>query len=112
MKDSSGNEASHGTDSTCTAALMVTGLHHIAVVIDNGPFLMYFIVDGLVCDGGRDAAVGFKWITNSVKENYVKVEFFNFCFRSFLTSTVLPNCLLHQTTLVSFVLATYTTLLF
>ncbi|XP_065833613.1 uncharacterized protein [Oscarella lobularis] len=68
MKDSSGNEASHGTDSTCTAALMVTGLHHIAVVIDNGPFLMYFIVDGLVCDGGRDAAVGFKWITNSLSD--------------------------------------------
>lgn len=66
IRDEKGNYALHGTDPVCTRRLLSSGLHHMAVVVDNGPFLIYFMVDGLVCDGGPTMQTGFTWITNDV----------------------------------------------
>eukprot|EP00041_Stephanoeca_diplocostata_P023605 m.582544 g.582544 ORF g.582544 m.582544 type:complete len:792 (-) comp22337_c1_seq16:1784-4159(-) len=44
------------TDPTCAAALRHPGVHHVGVVVDAGPMIASFVVDGLVCDGGHNGA--------------------------------------------------------
>jgi hypothetical protein len=50
------------TDTTCGRALVASGSHHIAVVLDAGPLIALFVVDGVLCDGGADAWRGWAWL--------------------------------------------------
>lgn len=34
------------------------GLHHVAVIVDGGPKIIVFVVDGVLCDGGSERAFG------------------------------------------------------
>ena len=69
IQDDQKHYALRATDPVCTRKLLLPGLHHMAVVVDNGPFLIYFVVDGLVCDGGPTLEAGFKWISNDVRNS-------------------------------------------
>ena len=40
------------TDPMCSAVLASPGKHHVGIVLDAGPMVVTFVVDGLVCDGG------------------------------------------------------------
>lgn len=42
----------------CDPVFSVKGLHHIGIVIDNGPKIVSFIVDGKFCDGGTQRQFG------------------------------------------------------
>ena len=48
----SGQTASWMTDPTCSAQLGSAGQHYFAMVIDVGPGMVLFFVDGKLCDGG------------------------------------------------------------
>ncbi|XP_062503358.1 uncharacterized protein LOC134180262 isoform X2 [Corticium candelabrum] len=65
-QDNKGYTAVHSTDPSCTKRLLTPGLHQLATVVDNGPFVIYFMVDGLVCDGGPTLKSGLQWITNDL----------------------------------------------
>ena len=49
------------TDTTNVGTASASTLHMVAVVVDAGPQLVTFFVDGIVCDGGGIAAAGFQW---------------------------------------------------
>lgn len=49
---SSGQAVSWTTDPTCSAQLGTPGEHYFAMVIDVGPGMVLFFVDGKLCDGG------------------------------------------------------------
>jgi hypothetical protein len=68
IKDDQNHAAMHATDPVCTKKLLLPGFHHVAVIVDNGPFLIYFLVDGLVCDGGPTLQAGYKWISNDLSD--------------------------------------------
>ena len=43
----------------CDAGLLTANkTHHIGIVVDSGPRIITFVVDGQVCDGGRDRQFG------------------------------------------------------
>ena len=51
------------TDKTCARALAdASAAHHVALVIDAGPLIVLFIVDGILCDGGSDEWRGWHWL--------------------------------------------------
>ena len=56
MQDDSMNVIQFGTDPICSKYLLDTMhlSHHIGVVVDGGPKMISFIVDGKLCDGGSD----------------------------------------------------------
>eukprot|EP01052_Picozoa_sp_SAG31_P019126 SAG31_NODE_1383_length_8578_cov_3.660573_11_plen_566_part_00 len=70
LTDSSLNTASasaktFGTDPLCSAELAKPGPHYVGVVVDSGPMIVTFMVDGLVCDGGHAGsqwASGWAWL--------------------------------------------------
>lgn len=52
MTDASGVTASAWSDFVCSARLRAPGQHHVAVVVDAGPRMVTWVVDGHLCDGG------------------------------------------------------------
>ena len=40
-------------------AFLTTGLHHIGIVVDGGPRIISFVIDGHFCDGGEKRVFGF-----------------------------------------------------
>lgn len=69
LTDTNGNTASQPscpiqTDPLCSAVLRSPGEHSVAVVVDAGPMIATWIVDGLLCDGGHyhDFAAGWSWL--------------------------------------------------
>ncbi|MBT4611821.1 MAG: hypothetical protein HOC05_17395, partial [Gemmatimonadetes bacterium] len=43
----------------CDAGLLVSGKrHHVGIVVDGGPRVISFVVDGALCDGGTDRQFG------------------------------------------------------
>ena len=59
MRDARGLNASWRTDPICSARLASAGTHHVGVVVDGGPKMILWVVDGKLCDGGPwGAAVG------------------------------------------------------
>ena len=51
------------TDPLCTAALAAPGDHFVGLVVDAGPMIVSFVVDGLLCDGGHSPkAAGWSWL--------------------------------------------------
>ena len=53
------------TDPLCSAVLAKAGKHHVGIVVDAGPMVATFIVDGLVCDGGHAGSswgAGWFWL--------------------------------------------------
>ena len=38
------------------------GPHHLAIVLDAGPRLVMFLVDGVLCDGGVAQTRGWAWV--------------------------------------------------
>ena len=55
-------------DATCAAQLADTAIfeHQLVVTVDNGPFLISFMVDGILCDGGTESVRGTCWMNNEV----------------------------------------------
>ena len=43
------------TDNVCSAALSAPGPHHVVAIVDAGPGVLSFVVDGMLCDGGTDS---------------------------------------------------------
>jgi len=44
---------------TCDRDLMTAhAWHHVAVIVDGGPKVISFVVDGILCDGGKDSIYG------------------------------------------------------
>ena len=52
MSDTNGNTATFWSDFVCSARLAASGRHHVAVVVDGGPRMVSWLVDGHLCDGG------------------------------------------------------------
>jgi hypothetical protein len=53
------------TDPLCSAELAKPGPHYVGIVVDAGPMIVTFVVDGLVCDGGHAGArwaAGWSWL--------------------------------------------------
>lgn len=53
------------TDPLCTAVLRTPAAHSIGVVVDAGPMIATFVVDGLLCDGGHASSewsAGWFWL--------------------------------------------------
>jgi hypothetical protein len=43
----------------CDAGVLRPGrLHHVAIIVDDGPRIITFVVDGVLCDGGDDREYG------------------------------------------------------
>lgn len=50
-----------GTDPTCSAQLAAAGPHYLGMVLDVGPGMVMFFVDGKLCDGGIDQKTNKEW---------------------------------------------------
>ena len=63
-------------DATCAARLanMSINEHQLVVTVDNGPFLISFMVDGILCDGGTESVRGTCWINNEVRDFKMRIE--------------------------------------
>jgi hypothetical protein len=58
---SSGQATSWMTDPTCSAQLGAAGQHYFGMVIDVGPGMVLFFVDGKLCDGGVAQRTANEW---------------------------------------------------
>ena len=65
-------------DMTCATQLANTSVseHQLVVTVDNGPFLISFMVDGILCDGGTESMRGTCWMTNDVSQEDVLMMIF------------------------------------
>lgn len=62
LADGRGATANVTLDDTCALMLSLPGAHHFAVVLDGGPLVVMFLVDGQLCDGGVSATRGWHWL--------------------------------------------------
>ena len=51
---------------TCAARLSSAGEHFIGVTADAGPLIVFFFVDGVLCDGGGVQRAGWAWIPRAL----------------------------------------------
>ncbi len=56
MQDNSERQATWMTDPICSHRIAQEGKHHVAVVVDGGPKMIIWVVDGHLCDGGPTGA--------------------------------------------------------
>ena len=56
MIDQTNNRVEFSTDPICSQRLMdvATEPHHLGIIVDGGPKMIQFVVDGKLCDGGPD----------------------------------------------------------
>ena len=59
MIDRSGARVRFGTGPVCSQWLKdgQQSMHHVGILVDGGPKLIAFVVDGKLCDGGPDLKV-------------------------------------------------------
>lgn len=65
MRVSDGKQAAVAltTDAACARALTATrDDHHVVLVLDAGPLIALFVVDGVLCDGGTTRWRGWEWL--------------------------------------------------
>ena len=55
-------------DPTCALTLALPGKHHVAAIIDAGPQIVLWLVDGFLCDGGVSQTRGWAWITAPLRD--------------------------------------------
>jgi len=58
--DQKGHHFSQSIDSVCAAVLSTNRVHHLTVVADSGPGILFFVVDGTLCD------MSWSWIVNGM----------------------------------------------
>ena len=56
MRDADGRTVRFGTGPVCSGRLLEkgSGPHHVGLLVDGGPKMVSFVVDGKLCDGGPD----------------------------------------------------------
>jgi hypothetical protein len=59
-------DAAVALDPTCALALAEEGKHQLAVVVDAGPQLVMWLVDGTLCDGGISQTRGWTWLPSGL----------------------------------------------
>ncbi|MBN1853210.1 MAG: hypothetical protein JW829_10820, partial [Pirellulales bacterium] len=43
----------------CDKDILKPGIrHHVAIIVDGGPKVITFVIDGILCDGGQDSPYG------------------------------------------------------
>lgn len=52
LQDQNGRSAAWYTDPVCSARLQTEGQHYLALMVDAGPKMILWVVDGHLCDGG------------------------------------------------------------
>jgi hypothetical protein len=51
----------------CDAGLLKAGAkHHVTFIVDGGPRIILVVVDGVLCDGGRQRKAGWTWFQKSL----------------------------------------------
>ena len=73
-----GDSSDHiSIDGACASQLTKDGPHQLGIIIDGGPRLVMFIVDGRLCDGGAHQTRGWAWLYSALGDlsnGVVKLE--------------------------------------
>merc|ERR1711933_414284 len=76
MGDNDGNSFNFTIDGTCALKLAATDsrTHQLGIVVDAGPKIAFFVVDGVLCDGGIAAVRGWSWVSDSIGDLSTDVD--------------------------------------
>ena len=75
LMDDQGNTGTDGSnagitiDEGCSLMLTAPGVHQLGVILDGGPQIVMFVVDGMLCDGGSTQLRGWQWLWPALAGN-------------------------------------------
>ena len=67
LRDDAGTSANLTLDGACASLLSgASTQHHVVFIVDAAAHIALAVVDGFLCDGGRDKLRGWTWLPNNL----------------------------------------------